>query len=133
MADLHNYPNLILLICGHRHDNVVTAQPFDAADPTKNPTQSFWEVETPSLRDFPQEFRTFDIRRNSDNNISILVTDVDPAVRDGSPAAKSRGYAIGAARVFQDITLSNTSSQAYNAELVKQLTHEMQAKIAGIE
>jgi len=131
LAILHNYPNLILWISGHRHVNVVTPQP--SADPINHPEESFWEVETSSLRDFPQEFRTCDIRRNSDNTISIIVTDVDPAVAEGSPAAKSRGYAIGAARIFgaTPAILADTTSHAYNAELVKQLSPEMQAVIAN--
>lgn len=128
---LHNYPNLILWISGHRHVNVVTPQP--SADPVNHPEQGFWEVETSSLRDFPQEFRTFDIRRNSDNTISIFVTDVDPAVVQDSPAAKSRGYAIGAARIFgaTPAIIADTTSHAYNAELVKQLTPDMQAIITN--
>jgi metallophosphoesterase (TIGR03768 family) len=131
LADLHSYPNLILWIAGHRHMNVVTPQP--SADPVNHPEQSFWEVETSSLRDFPQEFRTFDIRRNTDNTISIIITDVDPAVVAGSPAANSRGYAIGASRIFgaTPAVMTSTASQAYNAELVKQLTPEMQAAIAN--
>lgn len=130
---LHQYPNLILWISGHRHVNVVTPQPYDASIPGQGPQNSFWEVETASLRDFPQQFRTFDIRRNRDNTLSIVVTNVDTAVTDGSPAAKSRGYAIGAARIFgaTDAILADTSSHAYNAELVLQLTPEMQAQIAG--
>ena len=131
IAILHNYPNLILWISGHRHLNIVTAQPYDSTVAGQGPENSFWEVETASLRDFPQEFRTFDIRRNSDNTISIIITNVDPAVVAGSPAEKSRGYAIGAARVFGSYTLSDTASQAYNAELVKQLTPAMQAIIAN--
>ena len=121
LAILHNYPNLILWISGHRHVNVVTPQPAPAG---KGPEYGFWEVETASLRDFPQQFRTFDIRRNSDNTISIIITNVDPAVAAGSPAAKSRGYAIGAARIFgaTDAIRADTTSHAYNAELVKQLT-----------
>lgn len=132
IAELHSYPNLILWIAGHRHLNVVTPQPYNAADLSDHPERSFWEVETPSLRDFPQELRTFDIRRNSDNTISIIVTDVDPAVAEGSPAAKSRGYAIGAARIYGSYGLADPSSQAYNVELVKQLTPEMQARIDGL-
>ncbi len=130
---LHSYPNLILWISGHRHLNTVTAQPYNALDFNDHPAQSFWEVETASLRDFPQQLRTFDIRRNSDNTISIIVTNVDPAVVEGSPAAKSRGYAIGAARIFgaTPAILADTTSHAYNAELVKQLSLEMQAKIAN--
>ena len=131
IAMLHNYPNLILWISGHRHLNTVSAQPYDPAIVGQGPENSFWEVETASLRDFPQEFRTFDIRRNSDHTISIIITNVDPAVVAGSPAAESRGYAIGAARVFGSYPLSDTASQAYNAELVKQLTPTMQAIIAN--
>jgi metallophosphoesterase (TIGR03768 family) len=132
LAELHTYPNLILWISGHRHVNVVTPQPFNPETPGHGPANSFWEVETASLRDFPQQFRTFDIRRNWDNTISIFATNVDPAVAEGSPAAKSRGYAIGAARVFGTYALADTSSQAYNAELVKQLTPAMQAVVSRI-
>ena len=101
---LHQYPNLILWMAGHRHVNVVTPQP----DPNGDPTLGFWEVETCSLRDFPQQFRTFDIRRNQDNTVSIIITNVDPAVQADSPAYKSRGYAIGAARVYATYPLNDT-------------------------
>jgi metallophosphoesterase (TIGR03768 family) len=133
LAVLHNYPNLILWISGHRHVNVVTPQPYDPAQLAQGPENSFWEVETASLRDFPQQFRTFDIRRNSDNTISIVITNVDPAVAPGTPAATSRAYAVGAARIFgaNDAIRQDTSSQAYNAELVKRLTPQMQAVIVN--
>lgn len=124
---LRNYPNLILLLAGHRHINAVTPHP--STDPA-HPENSFWEVETASLRDFPQQFRIFDIRRNSDNTVSIIATNVDPQVEPNSPAARSRGYAVGAHRLFNQGPLSDTSSHTYNAELVKQLTPAMQEKIA---
>ena len=128
IATLHNYPNLLMLMAGHRHMNTVTPQP--SPDPA-HPENGFWEVETPSLRDFPQQFRTWQILRNSDNTISILTTDVDPQVEDGTPASNSRGYAIGASRVIGITTLADTTSHAYNAELIKALNPAMQAKIAG--
>ncbi|WP_051327756.1 TIGR03768 family metallophosphoesterase [Desulfatirhabdium butyrativorans] len=129
LATLHNYPNLILWIAGHRHLNTITPQP---SPDSAHPENGFWEVETASLRDFPQEFRRFNIIRNSDNTISILAIDVDPAVSEGSLAELSRSKAIGIARIlgglssFQDVT-----SHANNAELVKQLSPEMQTKIAN--
>ncbi len=133
LAALHSYPNLILWIAGHRHINAITAQPNNPADFSDHPERSFWEVETASLRDFPQQLRTFEIRRNRDNTISIITTDVNTAVAAGSPAAKSRGYAIGVARIFAatPAVLADAASHAYNAELVKQLSPEMQAKIAN--
>jgi metallophosphoesterase (TIGR03768 family) len=120
---LHTYPNLILWLAGHRHINAVTKLP--SPDPL-HPELGFWEVETCSLLEFPQMFRTFRIVRNSDNTISIFATDVAPAVRRGSPAEMSRRYAIG----LQQIGSDDPPLSAYNAELLKQLTPEMQVKIA---
>jgi metallophosphoesterase (TIGR03768 family) len=122
MSKLHEYPNLIMWISGHRHQNTVTAQKSPDAN---HPELGFWEVETPSLREFPQQFRTFEIVRNSDNTISIFITDVDPAVKDGSLAALSRSKAIA----IQQIDKLPMLDLSYNAELIKQLSPEMQAKI----
>jgi metallophosphoesterase (TIGR03768 family) len=129
-ATLHAYPNLILWISGHRHINVITPQP---SPDTNQPELGFWEVETASLRDFPQEFRTFEILRNTDNTVSILATDVDPVVETNSPAWNSRGYAVGAARIFTNTCLSfvDTNSYATNAELVKVLSPHMRTNIAA--
>jgi metallophosphoesterase (TIGR03768 family) len=118
---MHTYPNLILWVAGHRHLNTVTA--LKSPDPTK-PELGFWEVETSSLREFPQQLRTFEIMRNSDNTISIIATNVDPAVKEGSFAELSRSYAIAAYQIF-----NMPPVYSYNAELVKQLTPEMQKKI----
>ncbi len=130
LALLHTYPNLILWMCGHTHQNNIIPQPSPYPD---RPEYGFWEVETASLRDFPQEFRAWEILRNTDNSISIRVTDIDPEETPGSPADISRGYAVGAARIFGApcTSLTDTNSYAYNAELLKLLTPPMQTKIAG--
>jgi len=125
IAKLHTYPNLILWVAGHRHYNTVTALPSPDAG---RPELGFWEVETASLRDFPQQFRIFDIVRNSDDTLSILAANVDPAVAPGSPAAISRSYAVATAEIFNGMP-PYTPSCAYNAELVIKLSAEMQAKI----
>ncbi|MDO9324427.1 MAG: TIGR03768 family metallophosphoesterase [Methanoregula sp.] len=125
IAKLHTYPNLLLWISGHRHVNQIT--PFNSTDPVNYPEQGFWEVETSSLRDLPQEFRMFEIVRNSDNTVSIITTDVDPAVRAGTPAAQSRSYGVAAQQLFSD-PLSPPEGSA-NAILVKQLSPEMQGII----
>jgi metallophosphoesterase (TIGR03768 family) len=123
---LLKYPNLILWLAGHQHNNQVT--PFASPD-SSHPELGFWEVQTASLRDFPQHFRTFDIARNSDNTISIIITDVDPAVREGSPAAMSRFYAVASQQLYNSPIPTPSASGAYNAELILQLSPEMQAKI----
>ena len=127
IAKLKSYPNLILWIAGHRHLNTVKALP--STDPA-HPELGFWQVETKSLREFPQQFRTFDIVRNSDNTISILTTNIDPEVEEGSFAAISRTCAIAANQIYGiNDQLLPTGSVSYNAELVKQLSPEMQTKI----
>ncbi len=121
-------------IAGHRHFNTVKA-----FSPVRPPEQGFWQVETSSLRDFPQQFRTFDIYLNSDNTISIVTTNVDPAVKDGTPAAKSRTYAVATQQIIKtNVYTANPTSDpsvrpmptgSYNAELVKQLSSDMQKKL----
>ena len=137
IAELQNHPNLIMWIAGHRHLNTVKA--FISPDPVNAPEKGFWQVETSSLRDFPQQMRTFEIYLNSDNTISIVTTNVDPAVKDGSLAATSRTYAIGAEQIVDadmynsnptnDPTIKPMPTASYNAQLIKQLSPEMQAKM----
>ena len=125
IAKLKTYPNLILWIAGHRHVNQIT--PFSSDDRVNHPELGFWQVETSSIRDLPQEFRTFEIVRNSDNTVSIITTDVDPAVRAGSLAAQSRSYGVSAQEIFSN-PLSPPEGSG-NAILVKQLSPEMQVII----
>jgi metallophosphoesterase (TIGR03768 family) len=138
LAELHNHPNLIMWMAGHRHLNTVKA--FISPDQTR-PEKGFWHVETPSLRDFPQQFRTFEIYLNSDATISIVTTNVDPAVQEGSPAATSRKYAIATAQIVgtfdaltkwnptNDPTIKPMPTSSYNAELVIPLSPAMKAKL----
>jgi len=139
LAKLHTYKNLILWCSGHVHRNAITPQP----SPDGDPEYGFWEVETSSLRDFPQQLRRFDIVRNKDNNISIFALDIDVAANpeplaDGSssPALTSRSYAIATQQIFHNPVKQGPHvdrfSGVYNAELVKQLSPAMQAKIAQI-
>ena len=141
IAELQNHPNLIMWISGHRHLNTVKA--FISPDPVNAPEKGFWQVETSSLRDFPQQFRTFQVYLNSDDTISIVTTDVDPAVKDGTPAEKSRKYAIAAGQIVgadinnfnptKDSTIKPMSTGSYNAELVKQLSPKMQKKLRNLQ
>ncbi len=150
LATLHNYPNMILWISGHVHRNTITPQPY--GDPANG--IGFWEVETPSLRDYPQQFRHFQIVCNDEGNISIFVHSVDPAVNPAfvngsSPAYTSREYSLATQQIFGNpwqmgpgMVLSDpsnllgpndpSSNGVYNAELViqlSQLTPGLQAKM----
>ncbi len=143
LTTLHNHPNLVLWLAGHVHRNTITPQPD--GDP-KNGV-GFWLVETPSVRDFPHQFRRFEIVRNSNNTISIFVLDVDAAVNpaplgDGSlsPAWTSRAYGIAAQQIFGNPWQQGPGMDAlscdYNAELViqmSQLSQQLQDKINQIK
>jgi len=136
IKELQSHPNFILWIAGHRHLN--TVKPFPGAAPENG----FWQVETSSLRDFPQQFRTFEIYLNGDNTISIVTTNVDPAVKETGPAATSRSYAVATQQIINTNVYTNNPTGdpgvkrmptgSYNAELVKQLTPEMQEKFKGL-
>lgn len=139
ITELQNHPNLLMWIAGHRHINAIKA--FISADPINAPEKGFWEVETSSLRDFPQQFRIFEIYLNSDYTISIVTTDVDPAVKVGMPAATSRLYAIAAKQILgtdkdhnptNDLTIKPMPTGSYNAELVKQLSLKMREKLKNL-
>ena len=128
LAKLHTYPNLILWTSGHRHLSVVTPQP--SPDPAK-PELGFWEVETPSLREFPQQFRTFRVTRNSDNTVSIFATDIDPVAPEGSLVAKARSYAIAANQLFK-IVQDPMPGGVVNVELIKKINPDMQVKLKDL-
>lgn len=155
VTELQSHPNFVMWIAGHRHVNVIKAFP----GPT--PEQGFWQVETSSLRDYPQQFRTFEIFFNSDATLSIVAIDVDTSVAPGTPAARSREMAVATQQIVQtqgiyqnhtqliDISTQLVATDAngnplpdpsirpmptgsYNAELVLQLTPEMQAKLRAL-
>ncbi|MEL7639265.1 MAG: TIGR03768 family metallophosphoesterase [Solidesulfovibrio sp.] len=110
--ELWNTPNLLMWIAGHRHKNAIKAFP----SPDSNaPEKGFWQVETSSLRDFPQQFRTFQIYLNTDYTVSIVATNVDPAVANGTPAATSRYYAIATEQILQsNLTVNGPNDATYN-------------------
>jgi hypothetical protein len=91
-------------IAGHRHDNAIKA--FRPPEGGK-PESGFWQVETSSLRDFPQQFRTFEIYLHEDYSVSVVTANVDPAVAEGTPAATSRSYAIATQQICQTNVLPN--------------------------
>ena len=118
VSTLQDTPNLLAWIAGHRHLNTVKA--FVSPDATK-PERGFWQVETASLRDFPQQFRTFEIHLNSDYTVSSVTTNVDPAVAAGTPAAQSRKYAVA----VQQIVNRDVCQSTPNVRTVGSGVHQM--------
>ncbi|ACD95742.1 metallophosphoesterase [Trichlorobacter lovleyi SZ] len=110
VTTLQNSTNLLMWIAGHRHVNTVKA--FQPPAIGGVPENGFWQVESSSLRDFPQQFRTFEIFINSDYSISIEAVNVDIAVKEGTPAATSRKYAIATQQILQNPLKGNPPNYA---------------------
>lgn len=65
---LHRFPNVLAWVNGHTHQNRIT--PF----PGPTPAQSFWEINTASHIDFPQQGRIIEVVDNGDGTVSLLTT-----------------------------------------------------------
>ncbi len=63
---LHRYPQVIALLCGHDHMHHIEAfaQPGD-------PARGFWQIQTSSLIDFPQQGRIVEVLNNGDGTGTI--------------------------------------------------------------
>ena len=68
-------PQVIAWVNGHTHRNEILAHTSDAA--------GFWEINTASHIDFPQQARIIEIADNTDGTLSIFTTILDHA----APAA----------------------------------------------
>jgi metallophosphoesterase (TIGR03767 family) len=73
---LLRYPNVILWVNGHTHRNQVLPHPRAAGAEVGG---GFWELNTASHIDFPQQSRTVEIVDNGDGTLSVLGTIVDHA------------------------------------------------------
>lgn len=76
---LKTKPQVIAWVNGHTHRNQIWAHPA--------PAGGFWEINTASHIDFPQQARIIEIADNADGTLSIFTTILDhaaPAVFDGN-------------------------------------------------
>jgi metallophosphoesterase (TIGR03767 family) len=78
VALLLRFPNVILWVNGHTHVN--TIQPQQRPLPTTSPG-GFWEVNTASHIDWPQQSRLIEIADHRDGTLSIFGTIIDTAAK----------------------------------------------------
>ncbi len=71
-ARVASYPNVIAWIVGHEHDvRVRSVRGADAAHP------GYWEIQSGSLADWPNQSRALEIVDNGDGSLSIFATMLD--------------------------------------------------------
>lgn len=85
LAVLRRFPNVIAWVNGHHHQNRVTPM----ADPSGR-TQGFWDINTASHVDWPQQARLVEVADNRDGTLSIFCTMLEH-LADAVPAEQGTG------------------------------------------
>jgi metallophosphoesterase (TIGR03767 family) len=74
------YPNVVAFVTGHSHRNEI--KPFDIKG-----RSGFWQINTSSHTDFPQQAREIEFLDNADGTLSIFNTVIDQGAPVDPPAA----------------------------------------------
>jgi metallophosphoesterase (TIGR03767 family) len=89
---VHRYPHVLAWVNGHTHTNHIVPHRGTT------PELSFWEINTASHIEFPQQARIIDVCRNNDGTVSLFTTLIESAApysasySDGSQAALASLY-----------------------------------------
>jgi metallophosphoesterase (TIGR03767 family) len=71
LALLHRFPNVLAWVNGHSHKNRITAHAH------LDPRRSFWEINSASHIDAPQQARVIEVAQNGDRTVSLFTTMID--------------------------------------------------------
>ena len=77
---LLDYPNVVAAVTGHTHHNDIVSHK------RKKQKRGFWELNTASHVDFPQQSRLIELMDNRDGTLSIFGTILDSAAPPKTPA-----------------------------------------------
>ena len=94
-ALLLRYPNVVAYVAGHTHDNRI--------DLIKRGRGGFWQINTASHADTPQQSRLIEVMDNRDGTLSLFTTVLDHAAPIAAPAPGT------AAAGFTDTQLASVS------------------------
>jgi metallophosphoesterase (TIGR03767 family) len=87
------YPNVISFTNGHTHTNEL--QPFRRG----NGRSGFWQVNTASNVDWPQQTRLLELMNNRDGTLSLFTTNIDHASPIRPPAPGTQGQQFSDAQI----------------------------------
>lgn len=68
---LHRHPNVLAWVNGHSHKNRISAHRH------RDPRRSFWEINSASHVDAPQQARVIEVASNGDGTVSLFTAMVD--------------------------------------------------------
>ena len=125
IADLLvEYENVALYVAGHSHKHRVQFHENDLQ------TGGFYEVQTTSLIDWPQQFRFFELVRNDNATLSIFSVVVDyEAAEDSLPAMSRKLSLIDTQSGWGEKKDSDLTDR--NVELIWPIPESMQTTIEG--
>jgi metallophosphoesterase (TIGR03767 family) len=96
VAALLDHDNVIAWVNGHTHSNNVWAHPREGGG-------GFWEINTASHIDWPQQARLIEVTDNRDGTLSIFATMVD----HGAPLSGSLDGPIGLAGLARELAAND--------------------------
>jgi hypothetical protein len=99
VALLNRFPNVVAWVNGHTHRNEIIAHPGATQ------VQGFWEINTASHTDFPQQARIIEPTDNGDGTLSLFTTLIEAE----SPYATDfgNGSATGLASLYREIAAND--------------------------
>ncbi len=132
----HACPNFIMHLVGHGHYNYVKAHSADDGDPL----HGYWEVETPSSIDFPQQSRIIELVDNRDGTGAVFLTVFDHWDLEGDDSDTLA--LLGRELAFADVLREGYDGTGHfghmggitdrNVKLIFAIPDEVAAKLAKI-
>lgn len=119
ISTLSSYPNVILHLIGHGHENKIVPRPGS------NPGEGYWEVEAPSLADYPQQARIMEIVNNGNGTGSIFSTMVDHNSPEGTLTYRSRSLSLYDVQTGEQTAGGEGHPEERNVEMIFKIPSEM--------
>jgi len=99
VAVLHRFPNVIAWVNGHCHRNRITPRRHVES------RRSFWEINTASHVDAPQQARVVEVASNGDGTLSLFTTMIDA---DSPPSAPYTDLTpVGLASLYRELAFND--------------------------
>jgi 3',5'-cyclic AMP phosphodiesterase CpdA len=120
VTEVASHPSVILHLTGHGHENKVRARSAGG--------RSYWEMEAPSILDWPNQFRFVELVYNGDGTVSIFATDMDVPV--GGLTANVKKWTLAHAQIFGLVNGEGTI-QDRNVEMVIPVSAKAASNLAS--
>jgi metallophosphoesterase (TIGR03767 family) len=101
---LQRFPNVVAWVNGHTHRNEITPHHHD------DPRRAFWEINTASHVDYPQQARIVEVADNRDGTLSLFTTLVESAAPYQAPYDSSDR--LGLASLYREFAFNDIHYKA---------------------